>query len=181
MLIMSLFYSVGLWMTGLKSALPIGIVAGILVFVPYLGVIVGVRQIDIASPGTTGAIAGAAAGGIAGSQATEGAGAALTALGGSIVGGILGTTVEKKLNDTFGYEYVVRKANGDIVQTEEGEALIDEGLADGEKVVVDGQSKLQPGSKIVLGAAGGNKAGQPAAGQKPGAHGQGHKHSSELK
>ncbi|GAB3263872.1 AI-2E family transporter [Chitinimonas naiadis] len=42
MLIMSLFYSIGLWMTGLKSALPIGIVAGILVFVPYLGVIVGV-------------------------------------------------------------------------------------------------------------------------------------------
>src|SRR5262252_9571585 len=79
------------------------------------GVIVGVRQVDIASPGTTGAVAGAAAGGIAGSQAAEGAGAALTALGGSLVGGILGSTVEKKLNDTFGYEYIVRKANGDMV------------------------------------------------------------------
>ncbi|QDQ26470.1 AI-2E family transporter [Chitinimonas arctica] len=41
-LIMALFYSVGLWLTGLKSALPIGVVAGLLVFVPYLGVIVGV-------------------------------------------------------------------------------------------------------------------------------------------
>jgi len=41
-LIMALFYSLGLWLTGLKSALPIGIVAGMLVFVPYLGVIVGV-------------------------------------------------------------------------------------------------------------------------------------------
>jgi outer membrane lipoprotein SlyB len=79
------------------------------------GVIVGVRQIDIASPGTTGTIAGAAAGGIAGSQAQEGSVAALTALGGSIVGGILGNTIEKKLNDTFGYEYVVRKGNGDMV------------------------------------------------------------------
>jgi outer membrane lipoprotein SlyB len=79
------------------------------------GVVVGVRQVDIAAPGTTGALAGAAAGGIAGSQATEGVGAALTALGGSVVGGILGTTVEKKLNDTFGFEYIVRKANGDMV------------------------------------------------------------------
>ncbi|PHV11295.1 AI-2E family transporter [Chitinimonas sp. BJB300] len=41
-LIMALFYSVGLWLTGLKSALPIGIVAGLLVFIPYLGVVVGV-------------------------------------------------------------------------------------------------------------------------------------------
>ncbi|MGQ5522862.1 AI-2E family transporter [Chitinimonas sp. PSY-7] len=41
-LIMALFYSIGLWLTGLKSALPIGIVAGLLVFIPYLGVIVGV-------------------------------------------------------------------------------------------------------------------------------------------
>src|SRR3954470_16146852 len=61
------------------------------------GVIVGVRQVDIASPGTTGTIAGAAAGGIAGSQAQEGSVAALTALGGSIVGGILGNTIEKKI------------------------------------------------------------------------------------
>src|SRR5258708_36693913 len=68
------------------------------------GVIVGVRRIDIAAPGTTGAIAGAAAGGIAGSTATEGVGSALTALGGGLVGGILGSTVDKKINDTFGYE-----------------------------------------------------------------------------
>lgn len=40
--IMALFYSLGLWLTGLNSALPIGIVAGLLVFIPYLGVIVGV-------------------------------------------------------------------------------------------------------------------------------------------
>ncbi|MFC4160025.1 AI-2E family transporter [Chitinimonas lacunae] len=41
MLIMAVFYSLGLWMTGLKSALPIGIVAGLLIFVPYLGATVG--------------------------------------------------------------------------------------------------------------------------------------------
>ncbi|MEJ0070853.1 MAG: hypothetical protein WDO24_21355 [Pseudomonadota bacterium] len=79
------------------------------------GVIVGVRRIDIASPGTTGAIAGAAAGGIAGSTATDGVGSALTALGGGLVGGILGSEVDKKINDTFGYEYIVRKVNAEMV------------------------------------------------------------------
>jgi predicted PurR-regulated permease PerM len=42
MLIMALFYASGLWLAGLNSALPIGVVAGLLVFIPYLGVIVGV-------------------------------------------------------------------------------------------------------------------------------------------
>lgn len=49
MLIMALFYSAGLWLTGLKSALPIGIVAGLLVFVPYLGVIIGVLLATLAA------------------------------------------------------------------------------------------------------------------------------------
>lgn len=47
--IMALFYSIGLWLTGLKSALPIGIVAGLLVFIPYLGVIVGVLLASLAA------------------------------------------------------------------------------------------------------------------------------------
>lgn len=49
MLIMALFYSVGLWTTGLKSALPIGMVAGLLVFVPYLGVIIGILLATLAA------------------------------------------------------------------------------------------------------------------------------------
>jgi len=76
---------------------------------------------------------------------------------------------------------VARTANGDIVQTDDGDALIENGLAVGEKVVVDGQYKLQPGSKVVIGPAGGGKSGAPAAGEKPGAHGKSHKGSSELK
>lgn len=40
-LIMSIFYITGLWFVGLEFALPIGLLAGILVFVPYLGMIVG--------------------------------------------------------------------------------------------------------------------------------------------
>lgn len=88
------------------------------------GVVVGVRRIDIATAGTTGAIAGAAAGGIAGAAVPEsGVGSALTALGGGLVGGFLGNTVDRKINDTFGYEYIVRKSNGDMLSvTQKDEA-----------------------------------------------------------
>ncbi|HSI24598.1 MAG TPA: AI-2E family transporter [Methylotenera sp.] len=41
MLIMSVFYSAGLWLAGLDNALPIGIIAGLLNFVPYLGPALG--------------------------------------------------------------------------------------------------------------------------------------------
>jgi predicted PurR-regulated permease PerM len=41
MLLLGLIYSVGLWLVGLDLALLIGIIAGLVSFVPYLGVIVG--------------------------------------------------------------------------------------------------------------------------------------------
>jgi len=41
MLLMSVFYVTGLWLAGLQFALPIGLITGILVFVPYLGSITG--------------------------------------------------------------------------------------------------------------------------------------------
>jgi predicted PurR-regulated permease PerM len=42
MLAMSAFYSIGLWLAGLSMALPIGLIAGLLGFVPYLGIATGV-------------------------------------------------------------------------------------------------------------------------------------------
>jgi predicted PurR-regulated permease PerM len=42
MLLMALFYTVGLRLVGLDYALSVGLIAGILTFVPYLGVIIGV-------------------------------------------------------------------------------------------------------------------------------------------
>ena len=42
MLMMSAFYAIALWMTGLELALPIGIIAGLLGFVPYLGITIGI-------------------------------------------------------------------------------------------------------------------------------------------
>lgn len=42
MLLMALFYAAGLWLAGLDYALSVGLIAGLVTFVPYLGVIVGV-------------------------------------------------------------------------------------------------------------------------------------------
>jgi predicted PurR-regulated permease PerM len=52
--IMALFYSLGLWLVGLDYALAVGMIAGILVFVPYLGVTVGVLLGSLASLGQHG-------------------------------------------------------------------------------------------------------------------------------
>ncbi len=63
-----------------------------------------------------------------------------------------------------------------VAQTEGNEALIDDGLQAGEQVVVDGQYKLQPGSRVEL--TGGPKSsqdGKPPAGQGRPRDGQGAK------
>lgn len=49
MLLMSVFYVTGLWLAGLEFALPIGIVAGMLVFIPYLGMILGLALATLAA------------------------------------------------------------------------------------------------------------------------------------
>lgn len=49
MLLMSVFYVTGLWLTGLQFALPIGLITGILVFVPYLGSITGFLLATVAA------------------------------------------------------------------------------------------------------------------------------------
>ncbi len=49
MLLMSACYVIGLRLTGLEFALPIGLVAGMLVFVPYLGMITGLALATLAA------------------------------------------------------------------------------------------------------------------------------------
>ena len=49
MLLMSAYYSIVLWLVGLEFALPIGILAGMLVFIPYLGMIVGLTLATLAA------------------------------------------------------------------------------------------------------------------------------------
>ena len=49
MVIMSAFYVAGLWAVGLKFSLPVGLITGLLVFVPYLGVGLGMLLGTIAA------------------------------------------------------------------------------------------------------------------------------------
>ena len=49
MLLMSVYYVAVLSLTGLEFALPIGIIAGMLVFVPYLGMIIGLSLATLAA------------------------------------------------------------------------------------------------------------------------------------
>ncbi|GAB4418758.1 MAG: AI-2E family transporter [Sideroxydans sp.] len=49
MALMSGFYVLALWLTGLEFALPIGLLAGLLVFVPYLGMVLGLLLATLAA------------------------------------------------------------------------------------------------------------------------------------
>lgn len=41
MLALALYYSIGLWLAGISFALPVGILTGLLIFIPYVGIAIG--------------------------------------------------------------------------------------------------------------------------------------------
>lgn len=57
-LVMCVFYSLALWLAGLDYALAVGLISGILVFVPYLGVVVGILLGTLAGLAQFGTLAG---------------------------------------------------------------------------------------------------------------------------
>lgn len=80
------------------------------------GVIIGVRDVGVSADSTVGTVTGGAAGGIVGSQAGPGGPiTALTALGGTLVGGLVGDSVAHAAGDTRAYEYIVRETNNALV------------------------------------------------------------------
>ncbi|MGQ9364732.1 hypothetical protein [Azospirillum sp. ST 5-10] len=85
-------------------------------------VVVGFREVKISTNGTVGAVTGGAAGGILGSQA-EGLNidSALGAVGGTAIGSLIGTSIEHVTGDTTGWEYIVRKDNGDLLSVTQRE------------------------------------------------------------
>lgn len=88
------------------------------------GVIIGVRAVGVQVSGATGAVTGAAAGGIVASQAPGGGvGSALTTLGGTLVGGLVGTGIERAAGDTAATEYIVRKSSGELVSVTQQDPL----------------------------------------------------------
>jgi outer membrane lipoprotein SlyB len=104
-------------------------------------VVVGFRQVLITASGTVGAVTGGAAGGVLGSRSgAVGIDSALGAVGGSAVGSILGTTLEHTTADTTGWEYIVRKDNGEMVSVTQREETP---MPLGQKVLVIGGSQAR--------------------------------------
>lgn len=86
-------------------------------------VVIGFRQVKISANGTIGALTGGAAGGVLGSQVdASGITSALGTVGGTLAGGIVGTTIEHATGDTTGWEYIVRKPNGDLLSLAQRES-----------------------------------------------------------
>ena len=81
---------------------------------------------------------------------------AFTALGGSLIGGIAGSTVEHATSDTDAYEYIVRKPNADLVSVTQKDQTP---LALGQKVLViaGNQARVVPDYTVSL----------PATAEKP--------------
>lgn len=85
-------------------------------------VVIGYREVAISANGTVGAVTGGAAGGILGAQAgPTNLQSALGAVGGSAAGSIVGTAIEHVTGDTTGWEYIVRKSNGDLLSVTQRE------------------------------------------------------------
>lgn len=107
-------------------------------------VVVGYRQVNISANGTVGAVTGGAAGGILGSQVgSAGFNSALGTVGGTAIGTILGTTLEHIAGDTTGWEYIVRKPNGELLSLTQREP---QALPVGQKVLVitGSQARIVP-------------------------------------
>lgn len=107
-------------------------------------VVIGFRQVKISTNGTVGAVTGGAAGGVLGSQsATIGLNSALGVVGGTAIGSLIGTSIEHVTGDTTGWEYIVRKPDGDLLSLTQKE---ERPLAVGQKVLVitGGQARIVP-------------------------------------
>lgn len=86
------------------------------------GVIVGVRAVQISADTTLATATGGAAGGVVGSGFGEGTGSAVGAVAGTIAGGVVGNVVGHAAGDTDGFEYIVKKSNGDLLSVTQKDA-----------------------------------------------------------
>ncbi len=114
------------------------------------GVVVGVRRVDVSAQG------------VGSNGVTE----AIGALGGSVIGGLVGTAAEHAAGDTFAFEYVVKKANNDLVSVTQKDKVP---LAIGQKVLViaGNQARIVPDYTVPLAVAA-DKPPETKAETKPG-------------
>lgn len=82
------------------------------------GTVIGFREVKISANGSIGAVTGGAVGGVLGA---EYANSALVAVSGTTVGGMLGNALEHAARDTTGWEYIIRKENGDMLSVTQRE------------------------------------------------------------
>ena len=98
------------------------------------GVVIGERAVKVSANAAVGTVTGAAAGGIAGSTVGDsGTVKALSALGGSVVGGLVGSGVQHAQGDTDAFEYIVRESNNNLVSVTQRDK---KPLTIGERVLV---------------------------------------------
>ncbi len=125
-------------------------------------VVAGYRQVSISANGTVGAVTGGAAGGILGAQVgSAGFNSALGTVGGTAIGSLIGTTLEHFSGDTTGWEYIVRKPNGELLSLTQREP---KPLPVGQKVLVitGSQARIVPDYSVPAEA-------PPAAAEPPAA------------
>jgi outer membrane lipoprotein SlyB len=114
------------------------------------GVVIGVRQVKISADATLGTVTGAAAGGIAGSTVNDdGPVKALSALGGSVLGGLVGSGVQHAEGDTTAFEYIVRESDASLVSVTQRDKAP---LPIGERVLVIAgkQARIVPDYTVPL-------------------------------
>jgi outer membrane lipoprotein SlyB len=113
-------------------------------------VVIGFRQVEISASGTVGAVTGGAAGGVLGAQVPGSSiSTALGTVGGALVGTIAGTGIEHATADTTGWEYIVRKPNGELLSVTQREP---KPLPVGQKVLVitGNQARIIPDNSTPL-------------------------------
>jgi outer membrane lipoprotein SlyB len=113
-------------------------------------VVIGFRQVEISASGTVGAVTGGAAGGVLGAQVPGSSiSTALGTVGGALVGSIAGTGIEHATADTTGWEYIVRKPNGELLSVTQREP---KPLPVGQKVLVitGNQARIIPDNSTPL-------------------------------
>jgi len=115
-----------------------------------VGIVIGFREVMISASGTVGAVTGGAAGGVLGAQSdVVGIGSALGAVGGTAIGGVVGTAIEHASGDTTGWEYIIRKSNGELLSVTQREPRP---IAVGQKVLVitGNQARVVPDYSVEL-------------------------------
>lgn len=80
------------------------------------GTVESVRTVSVKEANLAlGGLAGGAAGGLAAASAGSGSGNGLAVLGGALAGAAIGAVIEHEATKTQAYEYIVQKANGDML------------------------------------------------------------------